>query len=124
MIKWMLNRNYVIFYHLFLSFLLFIVVSCSTMSSISAPTSIVLQSSLSVPLMEETKSLPIFTAEPSSASLLGLTPDQTQTAIFQDSITAQSAERTLVAQYPHVCKNLYASGNFSEWIMDGGVLLQ
>lgn len=88
-------------------------IGCSPISSTSTPTSIVLQSSQSIPLIEETKSFSISTEVPSSTSLPGKTPDQTQTAIFQDSVTAQSAEQTLVAQYPHVCKNLYAPREFS-----------
>ena len=101
-----------IFYHLFISFLLFLIlIGCSTISSTSTPTSIALQSPQSIPPIEETKSFPISTEVPSSTSLPGKTPDQT--AIFQDSITAQSAEQTLVAQYPRVCKDLYAPREFS-----------
>ena len=104
----------VIFYRFLISFLLFLMlIGCSPISSTSTPTSIVLPSSQSIPLIEETKSFSISTEVPSSTSLPGKTPDQTQTAIFQDSVTAQSAEQTLVAQYPHVCKNLYAPREFS-----------
>ena len=107
----------VVVFHRLASISIFVVflVSCDTASSItphfSQPESTV----------EHIKSPSTMTVLPTSPSILSVTPNITQTAFAQDMVSAQLAEQTLVAQYPSVCKDLYAPREFSPddlWIVE------
>jgi WD40 repeat protein len=88
-------------------------VSCDTASSTSYPISITPQFSRPIPAVEGLESSSTITALPASALTPSVTLNITQTALAQDMVSAQFAEQTLVAQYPSICKNLFAPRQFS-----------
>src|SRR4030095_11481627 len=101
---------------LFVFMLLIILTACSAANPTNNTTSFPTQSSGSVSETEEWERPPTVTARPSSTPSLSATADQTQTAIYQDNAaaqSAQSAEQTVIAQYPRICRNSYASPNYS-----------
>src|SRR5687768_10470994 len=110
-------------FHRLVSISVFIVflVGCGTKGSTSDPTSIVPQFSQPIPTVEGLESPSTITALPTSILTPSVTLNLTQTAFAQDMVSAQFAEQTLVAQYPSVCKNLFAPRQFSPnglWIVE------
>jgi len=107
-------------YRLSIVVLLFLtLVSCGTTSTTNPLTPITPYPSSSN--LDEPKRLPTYTPRPSSTPMPSKTPELTETAYAQSSISAQLAEQTLVAQYPHLCEEIYNPQEFSPnklWIVE------
>jgi WD40 repeat protein len=95
------------------SIILVTLIGCGATNPTSNPTTTPSQLSPSVTATKDAQRLPTATRRPSATPSPSPTIDLTETVIYQDMLTAQSIEQTLVAQFPHVCENLYAPREFS-----------
>jgi hypothetical protein len=98
---------------------LIILVGCSSAHSTDNPAVVATGWSELPPEFEGTEHSPTYTARP--ASLPSATPNLTQAAIYPDNITAQAAQETLIAQYPHLCRTTYAPREYSPdklWLVE------
>ena len=93
----------------------FVIFSALVACSTSSTTSIATQLPQTTSEKERLENLPTATPRPSFTPMPSRTPNLTQTATYRDNATAQSAEQTVIAQYPRICKksNSYAPPNYS-----------
>src|SRR5262249_52294331 len=109
--------------HRLISLTLFIalLVGCSNENLINIPTPMPSQASQSMTSVGDLEIVSTSTPLPISTPKPIPTPNVTQTEYAQEMASAQSAEQTLVAQYPTACELPYASPEFSpnrSWMVE------
>jgi WD40-like Beta Propeller Repeat len=91
---------------------------CGSTTSVSKPTSLV---SILAPPESNFESTPTNTIHQPLTPFPTATPNSTQTAIAQTAVSAQSTQQSLLASFPHICKDNYSSPKFSPdglWLVE------